>query len=98
VSVEIKNFLKARRDRCLGSILGYTEREIFPRLTSQERLAYRNLVLDSLNSYHDSVLDLVKSDQGTIRNEELVAMLERLDKALVQRRSFSDEETPKQQA
>jgi hypothetical protein len=98
VSVEIKNFLKARRDRCLGSILGYTEREIFPKLTGQERLAFRNLVLDSLNSYHDSVLDLVKSEQGTVRNEELVAMLERVDKALVRTRSFSVEETPKHQA
>jgi CHASE3 domain sensor protein len=93
VSVAIKNFLKARRDRCLGSILGYTEREIFPRLTAQERLAFRNLVLDSLNSYHDSVLDLVKSDQGTVRNEELISMLERLEAHLQQRTpvSFSEE-------
>ena len=82
-SVAIKNFLKARRDRCLGSILGYSEREIFPKLTPQERLAFRNLVLDSLNSYHDSVLDLVKSESGTVRNEELIAMLERLDAHLL---------------
>lgn len=96
MSVEIRNFLKARRDRCLGSILGYTEREIFPRLTGQERLAFRNLVLDSLNSYHDSVLDLVKSEQGTIRNEKLLEMLERVEHALVHPRSVSSEETPKQ--
>lgn len=82
MSVAIKNFLKARRDRCLGSILGYTEREIFPRLTTAERAAFRNLVLDSLNSYHDSVLDLVKSEQGTVRNEEILVLLERLDERL----------------
>ena len=79
MSVAVKNFLKARRDRALGSILGYSEREIFPKLTPAERTSFRNLVLDSLNSYHDSVLDLVKSDQGSVRNEELIALLERLD-------------------
>lgn len=82
MSVAIKNFLKARRDRCLGSILGYTEREIFPQLTAQERMAFRNIVLDSLNSYHDSVLDLLKSEQDSVRNEEILLLLERLDERL----------------
>lgn len=82
MSVAIRNFLKARRDRALGSILGYTEREIFPKLTVTERTAFRNIVLDSLNSYHDSVLDLMKSDQDNVRNEELILLMERLDKHL----------------
>jgi hypothetical protein len=82
MSVAIRNFLKARRDRALGSILGYTEREIFPKLTPAERTAFRNLVLDSLNSYHDSVLDLMKSDTDNVRNEELLALMERLDNHL----------------
>jgi len=82
VSVAVKDFLKARRDRALGSIMGFAEREIYPKLSQQEKIAFRNLVLDSLNSYHDSVLDLVKSDTGTVRNEELVQMLERLDQHL----------------
>lgn len=79
MSVAVKDFLKARRDRALGSILGFAEREIYPKMSPQEKAAFRNVVLDSLNSYHDSVLDLVKSDNGTLRNEELVSMLERLD-------------------
>lgn len=82
MSVAVKDFLKARRDRALGSIMGFAEREIYPKLSQQEKIAFRNLVLDSLNSYHDSVLDLVKSDTGTVRNEELVQMLERLDQHL----------------
>lgn len=82
MSVAVKDFLKARRDRALGSIMGFAEREIYPKLSQQEKAAFRNLVLDSLNSYHDSVLDLVKSDVGTVRNEELVQMLERLDQHL----------------
>lgn len=82
MSIAVKDFLKARRDRALGSILGFVEREIYPKLTPQEKIAFRNVVLDSLNSYHDSVLDLVKSENGTVRNEELVGMLERLDQFL----------------
>lgn len=83
MSVAVKDFLKARRDRALGSIMGFAERELYPKLNQQEKAAFRNLVLDSLNSYHDSVLDLVKSDVGSIRNEELVQMLERLDQHLI---------------
>jgi hypothetical protein len=82
MSVAVKDFLKARRDRALGSIMGFAEREIYPKLSTQEKAAFRNLVLDSLNSYHDSVLDLVKSENGTVRNEELIQMLERLDQHL----------------
>lgn len=78
MSVPIKNFLKARRDRALGAVLGYAEREIFPKLTPQEQVAFRKVVLESLNSYHDSTLDLFKSDVGTVYNEESVALLARL--------------------
>ena len=82
MSVAVKDFLKARRDRALGSIMGYAEREIYPKMSTSEKAAFRNVVLDSLNSYHDSVLDLVKSENGTVRNEELIQMLERLDNHL----------------
>jgi hypothetical protein len=82
MSVPVRNFLKARRDRALGSIMGYAEREVFPRLSPVERTAFRNLVLDSLNSYHDSALDLFKSDDGTLRNEEIFALLERVERHL----------------
>lgn len=82
MSVPVKNFLKARRDRALGSILGYAEREIFPKLTPQERTAFRSIILDSLNSYHDSALDLFKSEVGTVHNEELISLLERVDAAV----------------
>ena len=82
MSVAVKNFLRARRDRALGSVMGYSEREVFPKLTPTERQAFRSVVLDAINSYHDSVLDLVKSETGSVQNEELVALLERVDQAL----------------
>ena len=85
MSIAVKDFLKARRDRALGSILGYAEREIFTRADEAERLAFRSVVIDALNSYHDSVLDLVKSDQGNVRNEELISLLERVENHLAKR-------------
>lgn len=89
MSIPVKQFLKARRDRALGSILGYAEREIFPKLIDQHGKAdleaqrrFRQLVLDALNSYHDSALDLFKSDVGSLHNDELVALLNRVNERL----------------
>lgn len=85
MSIAVRDFLKARRDRALGSILGYAERELFTRNQENERLAFRAVVIDALNSYHDSVLDLVKSDGGNVRNDELIALMERLENHLLAR-------------
>lgn len=82
MSVPVRNFLKARRDRALGAVLGYAEREIFPKLTTAEQAAFRKVVLESLNSYHDSALDLFKSDMGTVKNDELISLLTRLEERL----------------
>lgn len=83
MSVPIRDFLKARRERALGSILGYAERELWARLSAAERQAFRGVTIDALNGYHDSVLDLVKSENGNVlRNEEVVGLLERLDEHL----------------
>lgn len=85
MSVAVKDFLKARRDRVLGSILGYSERTLWQKLTPQERQEFRNVVIDALNSYHDSVLDLVKSDSD-VRNERLVELLEQVEAQLRDKR------------
>lgn len=84
MSVPVRNFLKARRDRALGAVMGYAEREVFAKLTPSEQAAFRKVVLESLNSYHDSALDLFKSDTGTVRNDELIDLLERLEAHLDQ--------------
>lgn len=82
MSIAIRDFLKARRDRALGSIMGHLERELFDDLTRAEQQAIRNVVLDALNSYHDSVLDLMKADSGTLRNDELIGFLSRIEAAV----------------
>lgn len=78
MSVPIRDFLKARRDRALGSILGYAERELWEGLTPQQRQAFRAVTIDALNGYHDSVLDLVKAENG-VRNDEVLGLLTRIE-------------------
>lgn len=78
--IDAKKFLENRRRRALGSILGYAEREIYPALSKDQQLAFREVVMGSLNSYHDTTLDLFKSeDYGSLRNEEVFALLERIE-------------------
>ena len=75
MSVPVRDFLKRRRDRAVGSILGYAEREIFAQLSVEQREGLRRVVLDATNGYHDSVLDLVKAEDG-IRNDAVIELLE----------------------
>jgi hypothetical protein len=81
MSVPIRDFLKRRRDRAVGSILGFAERELFASLTVEQQQAFRRVVLDAANGYHDSVLDLVKAEDG-IRNDVVVEAIERLERRI----------------
>lgn len=82
MGVPIRDFLKRRRDRAVGTVLGYAEREIFPHLPSEKREAFRRNVLDAMNGYHDSVLDLVKAEDG-VRNDHVLEVLERLERRVI---------------
>jgi predicted Zn-dependent protease with MMP-like domain len=83
MSVPVKDFLSQRRNRALGSIMGHLERERFDQLPQGERDRTRQVVLDAINGYHDSVLDLLKAeDSNTIRNDEVIRLLQRLEQNL----------------
>ena len=95
MSVQVRGFLKARRDRALGSVLGYLEQNYRSRFTADEWADLRGTVLDAINGYHDSVLDLMKSEDGTtLRNDEVVALLERVERALKSQRITRAQSTP----
>lgn len=79
MGVPVRDFLKKRRDRAVGSILGWAEREVFKDLSDAQRKAFREKVLDAMNAYHDAVLDLVSAEDGVVRNDRLVELLETLD-------------------
>lgn len=79
MSVSTQNFLRARRDRLVGTILGYAETHLKPKLNQSEWESFRQQVQAAANSYHDTVLDLLKVEDGMVRNEEVLELLERLD-------------------
>lgn len=79
MGVPIQDYLAKRRNRCLGSILGNAERDFFAQLTPAQREKFRELVRNSVGSYHDSVLDLVGAEDGVARNDEVINLLERID-------------------
>lgn len=81
MSVPVRDFLNNRRNRALGSILGYVERQVFPSLSLPEQRELRQVVLDALNSYHDSVLDLMKAEDG-VRNDVVVEAIQRLEERI----------------
>lgn len=78
--VPVRDFLKARRDRALGTILGHVESHFKDKLSPSEWSAFRLNTIDAINGYHDSVLDLVKSENGYLRNEEAIELLERIER------------------
>lgn len=79
MSVPVRNFLKARRDRALGSILGVLEEDLRGKVTKAEWEDIRGVVLDGVNGYHDAVLDLMKSeDDASVRNDEIYSLLTRI--------------------
>ncbi len=78
MSVQIRDFLKNRRDRALGTILGNAEKDVWPKLSPAEREAFRRIVVGAIDAYHDSVLDLVKAEDG-IRNDEVIDALRRIE-------------------
>lgn len=84
MSVSTQNFLRARRDRLVGTVLGYAEEHVKAKLTPAEWEGFRQAVQAGANSYHDTVLDLLKVEDGTVRNEEVIELLTRLDTHLKQ--------------
>lgn len=81
MGVPIVNFLRARRDRAVATILGHLEREVYGYLSVNEQRECRSVVLSAIDAYHDAVLDLAKSEED-IRNQRLVDLLDRLDRQL----------------
>lgn len=79
MSVEVKEYLRTSKDRVVGTIMGFLERQpLWGQIDRQQQLAVRQCVIDALNVYHERMLDLVKSDNA-VRNDETIELLRRLD-------------------
>lgn len=69
------------RQRCVASIMGYAEKNLYPRLTHPQRQELRDKVLQSIGAYHDSVLDLLHAsiDDGSLKvNQAAIEALARI--------------------
>jgi len=61
--------------------MGHAERNVWHKLDDGQRSAFRQVVVDALNGYHDAVLDLMKSDDG-LRNDEVLRLLRSLNTSI----------------
>lgn len=72
----VRRLLIEQRKRLIASVLGHAEREFYPKLTPKERDDFRTHVLDSIDRYHDLVLDVLKvTKDDAIRNDEAVDLI-----------------------
>lgn len=82
ISISMRKFLKARRDRTVGAILGFLEESLRESMTDEQWEDTRQVVIGAVNSYHDTVLDLMRSDDDTLRNDHVVELMEKVEQHL----------------
>lgn len=77
----LASVLKKRKDRSLYAILSIKEREVDPNITPELARAFRKVVLDALNDYHELVLDIMASYDQTgevVLNAEYLRKIDEL--------------------
>jgi len=74
----LNDFLARRRDRAIAIMLGVKEREADAHLPRDVSAKLRKAILDQMNEFYDSCLDVMKSlDRGDfVVNEEYFERLE----------------------
>lgn len=89
-----RNLLTEQRKRMVGSLMGYLEREVYPRLTVPQQRALRDKVLASTAPYHDACLDMLKAsvNDGSVVNDEALRLLHQLNDRLARDRRRADVE------
>lgn len=66
-----------QRKRLVASVMEYLEREVYPHLPPPKRAPLRTKVLDSIGTYHDFVLDVLKVNrEDVIQNDEALRLLQ----------------------
>jgi hypothetical protein len=90
----IKSLAIEQRKRLVASLMSYSEQSSWwAKLTSVEQREMRKKVLDSVGTYHDFILDVVKvSNEDSMVNEQALTLIQqvhagqaRLERALGQR-------------
>lgn len=79
MSAELSGLLSSQHKRLIATLMGHVEREIYPRLSLEQRRELREVIVRAVGTYHDTALDCLKavsSDESVVRNERLYEMLE----------------------
>lgn len=79
MSVPVRGFLKKRRDRAVGSIMGWIERNLQDDLSPEQFKGLRDTVLGAVNGMHDATLDLMSAEVDVVRNDHLIEVLEQVE-------------------
>jgi hypothetical protein len=83
MSDDLRRLLNLQRRRLVGSLMGHAERELYPDLTEQQRKAYRDNTLASVDAYHEVMLDILGArDPNELVNAEAIDLLREVRDAL----------------
>lgn len=76
---EVRELIIQQRGRCVAGILQLSEQTFYEKLTPAERKVFRQKVLDSIGTYHDLVLDVLKVQRkSNVINEEVIPLLRQI--------------------
>lgn len=73
-----------QRKRLVGSLMDHLEKRIYPLIPQEERNALRTKVMQSVGSYHDFMLDVLKASvsDGMTGNDEALNLLQQIHAAV----------------
>lgn len=80
----VRNLLIEQRKRAVGGIMSHAEKNMFPVLSPSQQKMFRDKVLSSIGSYHDTCLDILKAsvDDGYVVNQEALDLLRKIHQAV----------------
>ncbi len=79
--------LNRRKDRSIAIILGQKERDCDPHLPKDVSVRMRKIILDQINDLNDFAVDMIRSAEEGIPNQEYFARLETLLERVVENAS-----------
>ena len=73
----VRNLAVEQRKRLVGSLMDHIEKQVYPHLPQDARVALRAKVLQSVGAYHDFILDCLKASvsDGAVANTEALEIL-----------------------
>lgn len=73
---EVRDLIIEQRKRLVASLLSEAESSLKPHVSQPQWMAFRSKVLDSVGTYHDFILDVLKvSRKNGVLNEEAIRLI-----------------------